>query len=151
MLPGFHGAGIATARGPPHCRHRHRAQGTAEQRGGMVKRRPGGYENRMADAGVEGLSRARILARLRAHRQTLAEEFGVAELALFGSVARGEPEAGSDVDLMVELSRPLGWDIVLLRDYLESLLGAPVDLVVRGGLVQREALWDRVSQELVYV
>ena len=81
----------------------------------------------------------------------LTEEFGVVELALFGSVARGEPEAGSDVDLMVELSRPLGWDVVLLRDYLESVLGVPVDLVVRGGLVQRPALWDRVSRELVYV
>lgn len=120
--------------------------------GGMVKRRPGGYENGMSDAaGEQGLSRAEILARLRAHRQTLAEEFGVAELALFGSVARGESAAGSDIDLMVELVRPLGWDVVLLRDYLESLLGAPVDLVVRGGLVQRPALWDRVSRELVYV
>ncbi len=106
----------------------------------------------MADAaGEQGLSRARILAQLRAHRQMLTEEFGVVELALFGSVARGEPEAGSDVDLMVELSRPLGWDVVLLRDYLESVLGVPVDLVVRGGLVQRPALWDRVSRELVYV
>lgn len=106
----------------------------------------------MADAArAPGLSRERILARLRAHRETLAGEFGVAELALFGSVARGESGAGSDVDLMVELSRPLGWDVVLLRDYLESLLGAPVDLVLRGGLVQRPALWDRVSRELVYV
>ena len=106
----------------------------------------------MADAAEEqGLSRSQILARLRAHRQTLADGFGVAELALFGSVARGEPEAGSDIDLMVVLSRPLGWDVVLLRDYLESLLGAPVDLVVRGGLVQRPALWNRVSRELVYV
>lgn len=102
-------------------------------------------------AGTPGLSRERILARLRSNRQTLAEEFGVAELALFGSVARGEPEAGSDVDLMVVLSRPLGWDVVLLRDYLESLLGTPVDLMVRGGLVQRPALWDRVSRELIYV
>lgn len=106
----------------------------------------------MADAGeVQGPSRARILALLRAHREALAREFGVAELALFGSVARGEPEAGSDVDLMVGLVRPLGWDVVLLRDYLESLLGVPVDLVVRGGLERRPALWDRVSRELVYV
>lgn len=106
----------------------------------------------MADAaGVQGLSRARILARLRANCQALVEEFGVAERALFGSVARGEPEAGSDDDLMVELSRPLGWDVVQIRDYLESLLGVPVDLVVRGGLLQPPALWDRVSRELIYV
>lgn len=118
----------------------------------MVKRRPVGYENEMADVeGIPAPSRERILEHLRAHRRTLAEEFGVAELALFGSTARGEPEAGSDVDLMVVLSRPLGWDLVLLRDYLESLLGAPVDLAVRGGLVRRPALWDRVSRELVYV
>jgi predicted nucleotidyltransferase len=102
-------------------------------------------------AGAARLTREQILARLRAHRRTLAEEFGVAELALFGSVACGEAEAGSDIDLMVEFSRPLGWDVVLLRDYLESLLGTPVDLVIRGGLVQRPGLWEHVSRELVYV
>lgn len=106
----------------------------------------------MEDAeGTPGLSRELILERLRTRRQALADEFGVAEIALFGSVARGEPGAGSDIDLMVVLSRPLGWDLVLLRDYLASLLGAPVDLVVRNGLERRPGLWDQVRREMVYV
>ncbi|MEN6341980.1 MAG: nucleotidyltransferase family protein [Methanospirillum sp.] len=104
----------------------------------------------MVNAQAPALSRESVLARLRAHRRSLADEFGVAEIALYGSVARGDAGAGSDVDLMVVLSRPLGWDLVLLRDYLESILERPVDLVVRGGLEARPTLWDRVSRELVY-
>jgi len=95
-------------------------------------------------------SRESVLAQLRAHRRSLADEFGVVEIALFGSVARGDAGPESDIDLMVVLSRPLGWDLVLLRDRLESLLEGPVDLVVRGGLEARPALWNQVSRELVY-
>ena len=97
------------------------------------------------------MTRDGVIACLRAHLPELSERFGVAEIALFGSVARGEAGPGSDIDLMVVLARPLGWDLVLLRDHLESMLGAPVDLVVRGGLLQRPGLWDEVNRELVYV
>lgn len=51
------------------------------------------------------------------------------ELAIFGSYARGEATPVSDVDILVALERPLGWEIVDLRDYLEALLGLPVDLL----------------------
>ena len=92
-----------------------------------------------------------VVTRLRARLPELSNEFGVEEIALFGSVARGESRDVSDIDLMVVLARPLGWDLVLLRDRLEAILEAPVDLVVRGGLQQSPALWDRVRPELVYV
>ena len=92
-----------------------------------------------------------VLVSLRTHLPDLAEQFGVSEVALFGPVTRGEVEPGNDIDLMVVLSRPLGWDLVLLHDHLESILGAPVDLAVRGGLMRRPGLWDELSREIVYV
>jgi predicted nucleotidyltransferase len=92
-----------------------------------------------------------VLACLRAHLPDLAEQFGVSGVALFGPAARGEAEPGSEIDLMVVLSRPLGWDLVLLHDHLESILGVPVDLAVRGGLMRRPGIWDELSRQLVYV
>ena len=92
-----------------------------------------------------------VLASLRAHLPDLGEQFGVSEVALFSPVARGEAGPGSNIGLMVALDQPLGWDLVLLHDHLESILGAPVDLAVRGGLMRRPGLWDRLSRELVYV
>jgi len=49
-------------------------------------------------------------------------------LALYGSFAQGMADEGSDVDLLVELSRPLGLEVVALAHYLERKLGRKVDL-----------------------
>lgn len=46
--------------------------------------------------------RDQVLALLRANRSRLADRYGVRELAVFGSVARGEATETSDVDLIVE-------------------------------------------------
>jgi hypothetical protein len=69
----------------------------------------------------------------------LCERFGVARLDVFGSVARGESNAGSDLDLLYEL-RPgarLGWEIEDLVEELGELFGRRVDLVSRQGLHPR--------------
>lgn len=51
--------------------------------------------------------RAEILAKLKAQQPTL-HELGIASLQLFGSVARDEVTAHSDIDCLVEFSRPMG-------------------------------------------
>ena len=58
----------------------------------------------------------------------LRRRYGVVRLALYGSFAQGLAEADSDVDLLVELSRPLGLEFVALAHYLERKLGRKVDL-----------------------
>ena len=55
--------------------------------------------------------------------------FHVATLSLFGSVARNEAKASSDVDLLVEFSQPVGlFTLARLQIYLEKLLGCAIDL-----------------------
>ncbi len=73
--------------------------------------------------------------RLRA----VCERFGVARLEVFGSVARGDATAESDVDVLYDLEpgARLGWEIETLADELEALLGRPVDLVSRTALNER--------------
>jgi len=63
---------------------------------------------------------------LRQHIPELRERFGVRRLAIFGSYARGEATPRSDVDILVEFDRPIGWEIVDLHDYLEDFLGIRV-------------------------
>jgi hypothetical protein len=63
----------------------------------------------------------------------ICRRYGIATLAVFGSVARGDQASDSDVDLLYEL-RPgarLGWEIADLADELSALWGRPVDLVAR--------------------
>jgi uncharacterized protein len=75
---------------------------------------------------------------------------GVVSLGLFGSAARGDMAANSDIDVLVEFSGPATFDGYMdLKDYLQDLLGRPVDLVTRKAL--RPALRARIAAEIVNV
>lgn len=78
----------------------------------------------------------------------IAEEHGARRVRLFGSVARREARADSDVDFLVELEpgRSLLDHAALMQD-LESLLGCPVDVATYRGL--RERIRDRVLREAI--
>lgn len=66
----------------------------------------------------------------------LCRRYGVAELAVFGSVARGEASEASDVDLLYMLvpGAHLGFAINELEDELARLFDRPVDLVAKRAL-----------------
>lgn len=79
----------------------------------------------------------------------ICREYGIVRLELFGSIARGEATADSDVDLLYEL-RPgleLGWEIADVEDAFEQVLGRRVDLIAKQSLHRRlrpQALADAV-------
>jgi predicted nucleotidyltransferase len=73
---------------------------------------------------------ASILDRLRAHESELRER-GVVHVAVFGSVARHDDRADSDVDLLVDLTPALAQDFFAyagVADDLESIVGRDVDV-----------------------
>jgi predicted nucleotidyltransferase len=83
------------------------------------------------------MSREDVLTLLRSHRDDI-ERFGVRSLRLFGSVARGEAVAESDVDLLVAFREsPTFSGYMKLRIFLEDLLGSKVDLITETGLRDR--------------
>ena len=96
------------------------------------------------------MQREEVIRKLNQRRADLRERYGVKSLALFGSVARNEATLASDVDLLVEFDRPVGlFGLFALQDYLESLLGCPVDLGTPDSLKPR--IRARVLQEMVHV
>ena len=96
------------------------------------------------------MKRDQALATLRTERERLQREYGVRSLALFGSVARDEATAASDLDLLVEFDRPTGLlGLFNLQAHLEELLGCPVDLGTPSSLKPR--VRQRVLSEVVYV
>ena len=75
------------------------------------------------------MDKEEILAKLRKDREKI-ESFGVKSLAIFGSVARGESGAKSDLDLLVEFEGKMSFDRYMdLKFYLEDYLEVKVDLV----------------------
>jgi len=93
------------------------------------------------------MDREEILAAIREHAPRL-HELGVRSLKVFGSVARGEVQPDSDVDLLIELAPPLTYDrYIQVKFFLEDMLGRNVDLVFADTLkprirpeVEREAI-----------
>lgn len=78
---------------------------------------------------MDQMGRDEVLATLRAHKATLAERFGVTEIALFGSVARDEAQEKSDVDILVEFDSSPGWrNYFGAQVFLEDILERPVDM-----------------------
>lgn len=88
---------------------------------------------------------------IREHKPELSDEFGVAEIGIFGSVVRGEAREDSDVDVLVEFNRPIGLiKFMSLEYYLEQLFGGvKVDLVTRKAL--KPYIGSVILQEVQYV
>ncbi len=90
------------------------------------------------------------IAILRSIKNEISGKYHINSLALFGSVARGEDNANSDVDLLVEFSTtPDLLTFIELEERLKEVLGRNVDLVPRRKL--RAELVDAVLKEAVAV
>lgn len=93
---------------------------------------------------------AAVLQLLAQHKRAMAERFGVRDLALFGSVARGQASERSDVDLLVRFDGPATSERYFgLMFYLEDMLGRPVDLVTDKAL--RPELRPHVERDAIHV
>jgi uncharacterized protein len=90
------------------------------------------------------------LARVREQILAAAARHGAGNVRVFGSVARGEADAASDIDFLVDFEpgRSL-LDLAALLVDLEDLLGHPVDVVTEPGLKAR--IRQRVLAEAVPV
>jgi len=59
----------------------------------------------------------------------LIKKFHVKTIGVFGSYAREEQTAKSDIDILVEFSKPVGWEFIDLKEHLEKMYGKKIDLV----------------------
>lgn len=119
-------------------------QAELAERSGVAQPNIAAYESGRRTASPQmvtrlvGATRARPSVALRTHRDLIVElaaARGLTDLAVFGSIARGEDTPSSDVDLLATAAPTVGLlDISAFALDVEDLLGAKVDIVTRGGL-----------------
>lgn len=71
-----------------------------------------------------------IVDRLRAYKEKFADKYGIEQLVeLFGSVARGEQDEKSDIDVFITMSRPSFFTRMNIKEELQKLFHRKVDLI----------------------
>jgi predicted nucleotidyltransferase len=89
----------------------------------------------------------RVIATLRAHEAELRQA-GLRSLSLFGSVARGETETDSDIDLAAEFDPAARMDLLqltALERRIAELLGSSVDLLPEPA--EKSRLQDQINRD----
>ena len=87
---------------------------------------------------------------LHQHKQDMVERFGIIEIGIFGSMARDEAQRYSDVDVVVKTKQPDLFMLVHLKEELEKLLNADVD-IMRYWPRMNPYLKRRIDREARYV
>lgn len=96
------------------------------------------------------MNRSQALSLLAEHKGVLAQRYGVARLALFGSTARDGAREDSDLDILVAFDGPATSTRYFgVQFYLEDLFGRPVDLVTDKAL--RPELRPHIEREALHV
>lgn len=90
-----------------------------------------------------------ILTKLKELKPTLYRNYSVKEIGLFGSFSEGDFTEESDIDILVELEKPIGWKFFSLELYLEQVFKRKIDLVTTNAL--RDQIKDHILNQVNYV
>ncbi len=94
------------------------------------------------------ITRNEILLKLKELKPTLYHDFAVREIGLFGSFSDETNNEESDIDLLVELERPIGWKFFTLQIYLENTFNRKIDLVTKNAL--KEQIREGILKQVKY-
>jgi uncharacterized protein len=96
------------------------------------------------------ISKDLALETLKKYKDDFGERYGVTRIGIFGSVAKDEAKAESDVDVVVEMKKPDLFYMVHIKETLENEFQRPVDIVHYRDKMNG-FLKERINAEAVYV
>lgn len=96
------------------------------------------------------MTTSEIINYLIANKSEFEKNFGVTKIGLFGSFATDQDQEGSDIDIVVEMSKPDLLSLVGIKQMIEEQLQAKVD-IVRYRNRMNKALKNRIDKEALYV
>ncbi len=95
------------------------------------------------------LSKRKIINLIKVEKTFLKENFGVLNIGLFGSYARDQHNHDSDVDFIVEFSKPSFDSLAGLQIYMEKKLNKKIEIIRKRSL-NNSKFFERIEQEAIY-
>lgn len=96
------------------------------------------------------MTQQKIREKIHDQFPTIKEKYHVKRIGIFGSFVRGEQKKGSDVDILVEFSAPVGFfEFIRLENFLSHVLHRKVDLVSKKAI--KPAIKKEIFKEVQYV
>ena len=99
---------------------------------------------------MQTMRRDAVLTVLRQFKRDYAEQYGILEIGVFGSVARDESREDSDVDICIKTKTPDPFELVHIKEAIEELVHKHVD-IVRVREKMNPYLKERIEKEAHYV
>ena len=96
------------------------------------------------------LSRDQVLDILRDYKRDHSVRYGILEIGVFGSVARGQATVNSDVDICIKTRNPDPYNLVHIKTEIEDRLKMPVD-IIRVREKMNPHLKQRIERDAIYV
>ena len=94
------------------------------------------------------ITRNEILMKLKELKPNLYKDYSVKEIGLFGSFSDESFNEESDIDILVELEKPIGWKFFSLEIYLEKIFNRKIDLVTKNAL--KEQIKENILKQVKY-
>lgn len=95
------------------------------------------------------ITKVDILSKLKELKPSLIKDYSIKEIGLFGSFSDNSYTEESDIDILVELEKPIGWKFFSLELYLENIFDRKIDLVTKNAL--KEQIKESILKQVRYV
>ncbi len=97
------------------------------------------------------MKRESVIEILRDHKKVLRQKYGVIKIGVFGSYARNQQRADSDIDIAIEIIKEKKnlHNFLSIKRELERILGKKVDLGIESTL--KPIIKEYVNKEIIYV
>jgi len=95
------------------------------------------------------MDKAHIISQLKAIKPELVKNYAIKNIGLYGSYIKNSYNSDSDIDILIELGKPLGWNFFDIQFKLEGLFNKRIDLVTKKSL--RKELKENILKEVVFV
>jgi len=95
------------------------------------------------------ITKTEILSKLTELKPILYKDYAVKEIGLFGSYSDNSNTEESDIDIFIELEKPIGWKFFTLELFLENVFNKKIDLVTKNAL--KEQMKDQILKQVNFV